>query len=274
MLMTSISLLQQRSSDGATALVRLNFLWALGAFLCAPLMTHVLRADRSRTVLLCIAVAFTFYAAGSFFVLTAPAQIVPVPLRVRAQALSLRGLPLGLILACALTVAVESACGGWLSTYATRQRDSLFAIVAAPTCLWAGLLLSRALGWIPASRRFLSHTLGIQVGLVVSAAVVILSSHVATLLLLAAFCMGFGLGPLYPLLLDTVLRRRQTGAIFLVAGIAGSLLPWFTGLASTYGGSLRRGFVVVLVAAIRLALLILRFRPEILARDEPKLVSN
>ena len=146
-----------------------------------------------------------------------------------------------------------------------RSRASIVAVIAAPTCLWAGLLLSRSLSWLPQASRWLGSMLSLQAVLIVTAALVIVLSHTALPLLLAAFCMGFGLGPLYPLMLHAVLRQRQTAAIFLMAGLAGSLLPWLTGLVSTYAGSLRRGFLVILAATLVLALIVRHQRRNVTA---------
>jgi hypothetical protein len=67
---------------------------------------------------------------------------------------------------------------------------------------------------------------------------------------MSAFVAGFGLGPLYPALLSEVLDVRQNGAIFFLAGIASSVLPWMTGQVSAGTRSLRWAMLVPMFAAL------------------------
>ena len=249
LMMTTISLAQQQTAAG-TGLIRLNFLWSLGAFACAPMMTRALRLSRPDGVLLGFAATFLLYAAGALRLFADPLWAAPRRTSGRRVApLSLAGIPFTLVLATALSTGIEASCGGWLSTYASRQHSGLLLTVGAPTCLWAGLLASRALSWLPNLRPTVYGNLREHTLLTAAAALAIVVWPVPAVLLLGAFCIGAGLGPLYPLLLDRVLKRRENNAIFLSAGIGSSVLPWLTGLVSSSTHSLRLGFVVILCAS-------------------------
>src|SRR5262249_14563893 len=72
---------------------------------------------------------------------------------------------------------------------------------------------------------------------------------------------GFGLAPLFPLILsfasDSLLASRNSGWVFSSAGLGGAAVPWLVGQISTQFGSLRAGFVLpasvaVLITALSL----------------------
>lgn len=119
--------------------------------------------------------------------------------------------------------------------------------MAAPTCLWAGLLLSR-LFW-SVRDKWLSEAVVVRGSLVLmtAAAVLLVATTHGVAILAAAFLLGFGIGPTYPLLLGWALRYQRGGAIFFVAGVGSACLPWMTGLVSAERGSLRMGLVVPMV---------------------------
>jgi fucose permease len=85
--------------------------------------------------------------------------------------------------------------------------------------------------------------------------------------LLAAFGLGFGLGPVYPLLLALALDFKESGVIFFVAGLGSACLPWLTGLISNQHASLHVGLFAPAVAAVLMLALSLLFplqRSEVL----------
>jgi fucose permease len=73
--------------------------------------------------------------------------------------------------------------------------------------------------------------------------------------LVGALIAGFGCGPVYPLLLAIVLRRRNTPAIFVVAGIGSAALPLATGALSSGVHSLGAGLCIPLAAAAMMCVL-------------------
>jgi fucose permease len=271
MLMTGISLLRQRdASQKGVELVRLNLLWALGACLCPVLVAHALRTGSPRGVMQLVALVSMALAAGLW--LCRPeissgdrgnASVVGGASLLR---LGVGGVPAALILATVLSTGVEASGGAWLATYAERSRGGLAMVVGAPTCLWGGLLLSRGLGSLRGAAPWLGRSLRPML-LLVAAASVGLLVQTPLALLLSAFALGFGLGPLYPTLLARTLAYRQNGLIFCLCGIASSVMPWLTGVLSTHFVSLRAGLLVLTAGA--LVLLFAGFR-LMASADEPR----
>jgi len=248
--MTSISLIRQRQSGSSsgTELVRLNLLWAIGACACPSLTIRALTTGDIRPVLcglaLCFAVlaAWTILETGLAIEATVAATAHPWTI--------FRSVPLGLIVMTLLITGIEASAGGWLATYARRGGYGIAGAVAAPSCFWAGLLLSRFFWSV--CNRWLTHdwTVRASIALMCSASILLIASGSGWLLLLAAFCMGFGIGPTYPLLLAWALRFHRGGAIFFLAGVGSACLPWLTGFVSTRSHSLRVGLAVPMAATL------------------------
>ena len=249
--MTSISLIrQQQATRVGTELVRLNLLWAIGALLAPSLASTALAGGSIRPIFWTLGAAFALLA---LWTLSLPDLRLDLPeahtdasgrTRVSRPWDVFKAVPLRLILIVALSTGIEAAAGGWLATYARRGDHRLAATIAAPTCLWAGLLLSRLFWSI--FDRWLPPDVVVRgsVTLMTISAILLMSTHSAALILVAAFGLGFGLGPTYPLLLAWALRFHRGGAIFFLAGVGSSCLPWLTGTLSSARGSLRIGLGV------------------------------
>jgi fucose permease len=252
--MTSISLVRQRQSGGTgTELVRLNLLWAIGAFACPTLAIHALMGGDIRPVFGGLACCF---AAMAVWTILQTDLRTEGAVAVTAHPWAIfRAVPLGLILMTLLITGIEASAGGWLATYAKRGGHGAAGAVAAPSCFWAGLLLSR-LFWSVCDR-WLSHdwTVRGSVALMGSASILLIASGSGVSILIAAFCMGFGIGPTYPLLLAWALRFQRGGAIFFLAGVGSACLPWLTGFVSTQRHSLRTGLAVPATAALAMVAL-------------------
>jgi fucose permease len=248
--MTSISLIRQRQSGSSsgTELVRLNLLWAMGACACPSLTIRALTTGDIRPVLCGLALCFVALAAWTILE-TGPAIEATVAATAHPWTI-FRAVPLGLILMTLLITGIEASAGGWLATYARRGGYGIAGAVAAPSCFWAGLLLSRFFWSV--CNRWLTHdwTVRASVALMAAASAVLIASGSGWLLLLAAFCMGFGIGPTYPLLLAWALRFHRGGAIFFLAGVGSACLPWLTGIVSTHSHSLRVGLAVPMAATL------------------------
>jgi FHS family glucose/mannose:H+ symporter-like MFS transporter len=255
--MTSITLIRRQTSHHiGTDLVRLNLFWAIGACACPSLALRAVTRGNLHPVLCGLALCFACLALWTLFQprwkSTAATHANPAPWAV------FRNVPLGLLLLTTLITGVEASAGGWLATYARRGGHPIADMIAAPTCFWAGLLLSRAL-WSN-SRIRIAHATTVRgsLGLMAIASVLLISGTGGPLILFAAFLLGFGIGPTYPLLLAWAIRFQPGGAIFFLAGVGSACLPWLTGLVSTRQHSLRMGLIVptatsILLLAIALA---------------------
>jgi FHS family glucose/mannose:H+ symporter-like MFS transporter len=267
--MTSVSLMrQQQSLDSGRELVRLNLLWAVGACACPALTIHTLITGDLRPILLGLTLVFALLAgwcaSQQLCQRTRPSAGQPVPQDHQHQlpqpvppssvfrdGLSVfRTVPFGLIVLVMFITGVEASGGAWLATYAKRGGDPLAQIVAAPTCLWAGLLLSRLFWSFFASASKSNRIVRASLLLMGLASGLLLTSRHGWPLLLAAGALGFGIGPTYPLLLALALRRYRGGSIFFLAGVGSACLPWLTGMVSTRTGSLHAGFIVPAAATL------------------------
>jgi fucose permease len=249
--MTSISLLQSQRfpAERRLELTRLNLMWAAGAALgpwlaLSNLLGSVLRGHR---VMLLAAALFAAFAAWvAIFEREEDDVAVAAPPR-----LSVLQVPWPLLALVFCAAGVEAAASGWLTTYATRAGDSLRLTIGAGTLLWAGALAARALHSTRWSQRLPERAvLGGSIALVTAALAVLVAWPAGVATLVAAAALGFGTGPLYPLLIAAVLRRREQSSVFVLAGIGASTLPLLTGAVASAAHSLRAGLGVPLAAAV------------------------
>jgi hypothetical protein len=255
-MLTSISLLQSRrwAEECAAEMTRLNLLWAIGACTAPWLVMHGgLRNGISEDHIL-TALAATFLAFGvAMLLLYKPSAEMESQQQMPKS--SLLATPLALLLMIFCATGVESACGGWLAAYAQRSGHSLGVTIAAPTCLWAGLLLSRALYSSArvgrANQNFLL-TWNIAIMAAAVACLIVFQGGVA--ILLAAFVLGFASGPIYPLLLALVFEHHHSNLIFVLAGVGSASFPLLTGALSTAVGSLRLALLVPFTGAMLMAI--------------------
>jgi fucose permease len=254
--MTAMTLLCSRRASEVSrrsAIMRLNLLWSIGACLSPTLATHALTFTRAGGL---------FAAVGSVFCIASVAVFLgttrddnPATKHIEDSQL-LRRAPLPLFAMAALAVGVESAIGGWLTTYAGRTAHTELITISATSAFWLGLLLSRALHgiarirWLHAAPILIAHA-----ALTAIATATLLAAPHTAAFLPGALLAGFGLGPLYPRVLAKVVGTYKPRAIFIVAGIGSAALPWLTGTLSHATGSLRAGlFIPCLGAAILLTL--------------------
>jgi FHS family glucose/mannose:H+ symporter-like MFS transporter len=247
--MTSISLLQSRrcESGRAAELARLNLVWAMGACLGPSLVLRGAAAWGATVVLLGVAAFFGLAAGLALFVVPhvdVATTTSPAPRSRKPMALLLILVP--------LATGVESATGGWLTTYSKRSGQTLGEVIGAVTCFWGGMLISR---FIQSHRRVATASafaLFVSGPWLMSAALgILLISTGGAPMLAGALLLGLAVGPMYPLLLALALRHGEaSNIVFVVAGCGASLLPLLTGMVSKWSGSLRIGLGVPLVAAV------------------------
>ena len=241
--MTAISLLRSTEvspRETNLELNRLNLLWAVGAC-CAPaLALHSLRM---------LSVSGLFWIMGSALATAALLLLIggsasathTAPTELDRRALA----PLRFCLFAAATVGLESAIGGWMTTYTQRLTHGVGVAVTTNSAFWAGLLLSRAAHSVRSLRWLRSESgLRLHLALVTLSTLMLIgvpAKAPAPLFAGVALLSGFGLGPLYPYALSLALPRFRSTAVFVCAGVGASVVPWMTGALSSATGSLRLG---------------------------------
>jgi FHS family glucose/mannose:H+ symporter-like MFS transporter len=257
--MTSTSVwMNARFAGSGSALESLNAVWAAGAgavpWLVLP-WVHPATLGRFLEWISLPAFAFAlwlFFWSRSATSLEAADQPATSPEK-PADAPLLLALILGFLSFGA--VGVESALGGWMTTYVARagQAGALSASGAA-SGFWFGLLGSRILasllllGWVSPAMLLAGSLLLATAGLAM-----LVLTHSPWLLLVCAAACGAGIGPIYPLVLTFALRLFRGRWMFVTAGLGAASLPWFTGMVSRSAGSLRIGLGIPLLMLFAMA---------------------
>ena len=263
--MTAISLQRSREvapGESSLEMNRLNLLWAVGACSAPALALRSLRLVsvgglfRSETVALLVVAAGLGFANRRKLGTDGTGSPALSP--------HARWAPLRMCLFACAAVGLESAIGGWLTTYTQREVHGTGVAVSANSFFWLGLLVSRAAHSLRAGRWLHSRS-GVLLHLVfVTVAVAVLvAAPFESVLPVAAFLAGFGLGPLYPLVLSLALPHYRSGAVFVMAGVGASLLPWITGTVSTSFHSLRAGLAAPATTVVGLIAFAVWMRREI-----------
>ena len=259
MTMTSTSLLQsaRHVKRRGAELNRLNLVWALGASVCPTLAEHSLRVASARVIFCSLGL---FFAIAGLWILAferdpkAGPSLIALPTR-----WSLKLWPISLVLVILLPTGIESSMGGWIAAYVQRTQQTIATTVTAGSCFWIGLMLSRTLAsTILLKLRSERLVLVLSLCTVVAGAVLLIASRASAGILPGVFLIGFGLGPVYPLLLAIALEFSENTAIFFVAGLGSAFFPWLTGIVSSSTSSLRTGLLVPLAASLLMLLLGLR----------------
>jgi FHS family glucose/mannose:H+ symporter-like MFS transporter len=258
--MTSTSLLQasRHPLQRGAELNRLNLVWALGACICPTLAAHSLRIANARAIFSFLGLFFAL--VGLWTLLFEPDSIADstnrTPLR---NKWGLAFWPITLVLAIGLPTGIESSMGGWIAAYVQRTQQTISTTVTAGSCFWVGLMLSRTLASTILMLRRSERLVLIQsLCTVVAGALLLIASKASLGMLSGVFLVGFGLGPVYPLLLALALQFSDNSAIFFVAGLGSAFFPWLTGIVSSSTSSLRTGLIVPLTASVLMLILGLR----------------
>jgi fucose permease len=261
--MTSTSLLVSRRwpAERRTEMMRLNLLWAAGA--CAGpwlgLGGHSLRfamsTSRPLHVLASLAVIFGAWAIWMWTTETDAADTPELEEDAKPAAEPrtrwvMLTLPLPLLVILFSATGVEASTGGWLAAYTQRLGETAQTTIGAATAFWAGLLSSRFVHSIRRTERLRERGVLAGSALLISAGLVVLiAGPVGITSVIAAFAVGFGTGPMYPLALTIALRRCESLGGFVLAGCGSALLPLLTGTVSGWVHSLAAGLGVPLAAA-------------------------
>jgi fucose permease len=265
--MTSTSLLISRCfpNERRVEMMRLNLLWAAGA--CAgPWLAlggrALANAGHSSRPLHTLAGLTVFFAGFAVWVWLAVSNVAPADNEILTSVAAARSrwmisqVPLALLILVFCSTGVESATGGWLAAYAQRLGESAGTTIGAATAFWAGLLGSRLIHSVRLSERVSERVvLAVSAGLAAIGLAVLVTWPGGLASVAAAFMVGFGAGPVYPLLLSIVLRQRETPGIFVLAGVGSAAFPLATGALSASVHSLAAGLTVPLAGAAMMTVL-------------------
>jgi fucose permease len=267
--MTSTSLLVSHRFpvERRVEMMRLNLLWAVGA--CAgpwlALGGQALKAGagtvRPLHILVGLAAFFVAFALWVSFAIKTLEPDTAEPVLDSASSRTairwpLAQIPLALLILVFCATGVESATGGWLAAYAQRLGETAKTTIGAATAFWVGLLSSRLINSLRVLARLSERiVLPMGAGLAAIGLAILVAWPGAVASLFAALMVGLGIGPIYPLLLAIVLRKRETRGVFVIAGAGASALPLATGALSGWTHSLSAGLCVPLAVAAMMTVL-------------------
>ena len=269
--MTSTSLLVSRRypAERRTELMRLNLLWATGA--CAGpwlglgghALSSALSTSRPLHVLAGLAIFFAAWAVWMWTMEGEGAATPDLPVSgVHSGARwAMLTLPIPLLVILFAATGVESSTGGWLAAYTQRLGETARTTIGAATAFWAGLLSARFVHSIRQTEQLKERAvLAASAALMAAGLVVLIGGPAGITSVIAAFAVGFGTGPMYPLALTLALRRTESLGMFVLAGAGSALLPLATGALSGWVHSLAAGLCVPLAAALMMAVLSLSLK--------------
>lgn len=255
--MTSVSLLQSRrcATTRKTEMARLNLLWAVGASLGPSMLLRGVTRWSFSTVVFTASSLFVVFAMLAASMLNSSETASPKHISKDFLG-NFSAIPLLSLALVPLATGVESSVGGWLATYSRREGLMLGQTVSTVTLFWLGLMLGRlVLSGRLGTKLSEKVTLRFAPLLMIVGSVLLIAGHSQSYLLAGAILIGFGVGPVYPLMLGLLLKETNAdNVIFLTAGIGASALPLLTGLVSGATGSLATGLAVPLVASVMMAL--------------------
>lgn len=248
---------RRQSNRRAYSLTMLNFLWGVGA-VSSPIVVEWARRQQLLTATL---LGLGVGSLGLWLALMKSDLSASPEQETQSAAVSWYS-PFLLFFGVMffLYVGLETSVGAWTALYATRMpraNDSISALAVGG--FWLALLCGRLI-YAPILRRVPEQPIyRLSLGFMLAGLGLFLFSMSSEAVVLAAALTGFGLAPLFPLILsfasDSLLACRNSGWVFASAGLGGAVVPWLTGQISTHFGSLRAGFVLPASTAVLIAVL-------------------
>jgi fucose permease len=255
----TIKLNRERSSS---ALSVINFFWGFGAILCKPFVDFVGSPNEILlpTVFLCLALLLL----GAAFALSNFDEEFN-----RDENLSVAATPIWTTRTAWLIavfnfvhIGIESSVGGWITTYESRlMSNNANAWLSAAVVFFSFLVFGRAIA--PLFFRFFPDNTVLFCSLTIMTAgiVLILQSENFLFLLVGAATSGLGTSAIFPTNMSRFTKifgaraTENAAPLFVLGSLGGAFTTWLVGFISTISGSLRTGFLVVLISCFSLFIL-------------------
>jgi fucose permease len=242
----NLTIASHRPSSRAYSLTLLNFLWGAGAVGSPVLIGWAQRRDLLSGVLLGMSTA-----ALALWLATITSGGLALA-RVRKTRVDSGWYSPSLIFFATLFflyIGVETSVANWAAPYALRmQHTGDWISISSVAYFWLALLAGRIICAVALRRVPEGRVYGCALVLTLIGASLLISAQSGNQVLIATSMTGFGLGPMFPLLLSfasgSLLSRRNSGWVFSCAALGGAVLPWLTGRVSSGFSSLRIGFIV------------------------------
>lgn len=270
---TNLIISDRAGEHRALHLERLNFTWSSGAAAAPFVFLPFLRGVSFHILVFIFQALFLLLLLWSIF--GERRQTRPqfeTLLETPAPGGAPRGAFIPLIVLAICSVGIETAMGGWLTTYSHRASPhGVRAEVLAAGFFLTGIVVSR----LVFSTRLLAvlgrrRVLRVALWCTVVATALIVAGQNGVTLDIAAALGGFSLGPIYPLVLSYMLELSPRGWVCACAGMGAAFFPWLTGALSSACGALRYG----LIAPCAAALLMVVFSAAALKEHEPPASLN
>jgi fucose permease len=159
-------------------------------------------------------------------------------------------------------IGIESSVGGWITTYESRlMSNNANTWLSAAVVFFSFLVFGRAIA--PLFFRFFTDNTVLFCSLTIMTAgiVLILQSESLLFLLIGAATSGFGTSAIFPTNMSRFTKTFGSRAtenatpLFVLGSLGGAFTTWLVGFTSTASGSLRAGFLVILVSCVLLVVL-------------------
>lgn len=153
-------------------------------------------------------------------------------------------------------IGIETALGGWLTTYSVRFPEGLGSWFAATPIFFLFFVIGRGLASF-----FLRHVnenkfLLLSIAALTLGIMLILLARDYTFLLFGASVAGFGTAGIFPTNMARFTEifgasaTRRAAPFFIFGGLGGAFITWLIGYVSYFSQNLRSGILVLLVCCL------------------------
>ena len=267
---TNLSVAELGGAKSASLLNQLNFAWGAGAMACSPLIAVALKRNGLAILLggtalfgaiLVVGLSFASFGVQKHESDSSTAGTASPPIGL--------GITVALAAMFFIYVAMENGIGIWSAEYAKRIANGITSVTTlAPMFFYAGLTSGRA-GATSALRYVHERKLVLgALSLEAAATVLIITSRLLPVAILAVFLAGLGCASVYPIFIAWLSRwygasaKKIGGILFALASLGGSAGSESIGIVSKFSGSLRIGLLVPLACAASLICLVLLLRRQ------------